>query len=163
MSEHPFFQAIQEEFQDFADISRLVHIAIRLLLATLLGGVLGFQREKVGKSAGLRTHMLVTLGTAFYVLVPQLEGMPLSDMSRVIQGVVTGIGFLGAGAILKLTDEKEIHDLTTAASIWLAAAVGIAVGFGRVGTAVIATLFAFVVLEFLMRLEKKISSQDAPG
>jgi putative Mg2+ transporter-C (MgtC) family protein len=163
MQDISLWQSLQDDFHDFTDVSRLVHIAIRLIFAAILGGVIGYQREKVGKSAGLRTHMLVTMGTAFFIMVPQHEKMPLGDMSRIIQGIVTGIGFLGGGAILKLTAEKEIHGLTTAAGIWLAAAVGVAVGFGRLGTAVVATLLAFVVLDVLMRFERKIDKQDAPG
>lgn len=152
-----------EEFQDLTDWKDLVRIAVRLFVAAALGAVIGFQREKTGKAAGLRTHMLVTIGTAFFVIVPTFEEMPLSDMSRVIQGIVTGIGFLGGGAILKLASEKEIHGLTTAAGIWLAAAIGIAVGFGRLGSAVLATILAFVVLEVLGLAEPRIKRDNVPG
>jgi putative Mg2+ transporter-C (MgtC) family protein len=125
--------------------------------------LIGYQRQHVGKSAGLRTHMLVTVGTAFMIVVPQFEGMPKEGMARVIQGIVSGIGFLGAGAILKLTDEKEIHGLTTAAGIWTAAAIGIATGLGRLGTAVIATVLALIVLALMMRLEAHIARFKPPA
>lgn len=149
--------AIGQDFQDFGDVGRLVHVVLRLVVAAILGGLIGYQRQHVGKSAGLRTHMLVTLGTAFMIVVPHLDGMPKEGMARVIQGIVSGIGFLGAGAILKLTDEKEIHGLTTAAGIWTAAAIGIAAGLGRLGTAVIATLLALIVLALMTRLEAHIA------
>jgi putative Mg2+ transporter-C (MgtC) family protein len=148
-----FFQAVGEDFHDILDVSRVAHVTVRLLIAALLGGLLGYQRERVGKSAGIRTHMLVTAGTALFVIVPQLEGATPGDMTRVVQGIVTGIGFLGGGTILKLTDAHQIKGLTTAAGIWLAAAIGIAVGFGRIGTALIGTLLAFAILGLVFRLE----------
>jgi len=155
--------AVGQDFQDFGDLDRVTHVVLRLVMAALLGGLIGYQRQHVGKSAGLRTHMLVTLGTAFLIVVPQLDGMPKEGMSRVIQGIVSGIGFLGAGAILKLTDEKEIHGLTTAAGIWTAAAIGIAVGLGRLGTAVIASVLTLVVLALMTRLESHIAQRKPYG
>ena len=86
-----------------------------VLLAALLGGLVGFQREQAGKAAGLRTHMLVALGAAFFVMIPYQAGMPLADLSRVLQGIITGVGFLGAGTILKRPAEEHIEGLTTAA------------------------------------------------
>jgi putative Mg2+ transporter-C (MgtC) family protein len=94
-------RGLQADFTDIPGIAEVTQIVVRLLLAALLGGLLGLQRELVGKAAGIRTHMLVALGSAFFVLIPDQAGMPLVDLSRVIQGVVTGIGFLGAGAILR--------------------------------------------------------------
>jgi putative Mg2+ transporter-C (MgtC) family protein len=155
--------AIRGDFQDFGDLSRMVHVLVRLLVACILGGLLGYERERTGKAAGLRTHMLVTLGAAFFIVVPQLEGTPNADITRVIQGIVTGIGFLGGGAILKLTEDKEIHGLTTAAGIWLCAAIGIAVGFGRLGTAVLGTVLAYIILSVLSRWEGAIQHGKAPG
>jgi len=154
------WQAIEQDFADLQDVGRLTHVALRLLIAALIGGLLGYQREQAGKSAGLRTYMLVTLGSAFFVIVPQLEGV--SDMSRVVQGIITGIGFLGAGAILKRAEKKQIHGLTTAAGIWMAAAAGTAVGFGRLGTAVIGALIGFVIMGAMHRLEERIRPDDAP-
>ncbi len=153
---HSLSEIVVQEFQDLGDWRRLVHVAIRLIVAALLGGLLGYQRELVGKAAGLRTHMLVTLGAAFFVIVPQLEGMPTGDISRVVQGLITGIGFLGGGAILKATAEKEIYGLTTAAGIWMAAAIGVAAGFGRLGTAILATGLSFLILDFVHRAERML-------
>ena len=153
-NEASLIEIVLNEFQDFGDWRRLLHVALRLFVAALLGGLLGYQRELVGKSAGLRTHMLVTLGAAFFVIVPQLEGMPTGDISRVIQGLIAGIGFLGGGAILKVTTDKEIYGLTTAAGIWMAAAIGVAAGFGRLGTAILAAGMSFLILDFVHRVER---------
>jgi len=90
------------------DARQLVHVLIRMIAATVLGAVVGRQREKVGKPAGVRTHMLVSLGTAVVVLACSGVGMSPDGVSRIVQGIVTGIGFLGAGAILKLDRECEI-------------------------------------------------------
>ena len=140
---------LQAEFADIGDARQLTQITVRLLIAALLGGILGFEREHKGKAAGVRTHMLVALGAALFVLVPQQGGMAMADMSRVLQGVIAGIGFLGAGAILKLKDEEQVHGLTTAAGIWLTAAIGIACGLGREATAVLSMLLALAILELL--------------
>ncbi|MNV32264.1 putative Mg(2+) transport ATPase [compost metagenome] len=104
--------------------------------------------------------MLVALGAAIFVLVPLQGGMQVGDLSRVLQGVIAGIGFLGAGAIIKLSDEREIHGLTTSASIWMTAAIGVAAGMGREATAVVSTLMALFVLAVLRSVEAKISSKQ---
>jgi putative Mg2+ transporter-C (MgtC) family protein len=147
-------QGIREDFSDLPTAAEAVRISIRLVLAALLGGALGYQREQVGKEAGLRTHMLVSLGAAFFVLIPQQAGMPLSALSRVIEGIIVGIGFLGAGAILKRANQEEIRGLTTAAGIWLTAAIGMAAGMGREASAVLGTILAFVILASLVRVEQ---------
>jgi putative Mg2+ transporter-C (MgtC) family protein len=144
---------MREDFSDVPSAGQAARIAIRMLLAALLGGILGYQRQQAGKEAGIRTYMLVALGAALFILVPQQAGMKVADLSRVIQGLVAGIGFLGAGAILKLSEEGQIKGLTTAASIWLTAAIGMAAGMGRGLTAILGTLLAFVILAFLPRLE----------
>ena len=144
------------EFSDVADVEQITRLLVRLVLAALLGGVLGYEREQQGKAAGVRTHMLVAMGAALFVLVPQLGGMALADMSRVIQGIVAGIGFLGAGAIIKNRSEENVHGLTTAAGVWMTAAIGIACGLGRELTAVIGTLLALVVLALVPRLVDRI-------
>src|SRR5215207_7268951 len=113
--------AVQGEFSDIPNVGQLVRITLRLLLAAALGGVLGYEREHRGKAAGVRTHMLVALGAALYVLVPHLAGVPDADLTRVLQGLVTGIGFLGAGTIIKRDAENAVKGLTTAAGIWLTA------------------------------------------
>ena len=95
---------------------------VRLVAAALLGGVIGAEREAGGKAAGLRTHMLVSLGAALFVIAPQQAGLGGASLVSIVQGVAAGIGFIGAGTILKLTEREEIKGLTTAASIWLTAA-----------------------------------------
>jgi putative Mg2+ transporter-C (MgtC) family protein len=145
------WMTVQQEFSDLGDAEDITRLCIRLLVAVVLGGLLGYERESVGASAGLRTHMLVSLGSALFVLIPLQAGMQITDLSRVLQGVTAGIGFLGAGAILKLTDENQIKGLTTAASVWLTAAVGIAAGMGREATAVLSALFAIAILSLLRR------------
>jgi putative Mg2+ transporter-C (MgtC) family protein len=135
------------------DARQLVHVLIRLIAATLLGAVVGVQRERAGKPAGLRTHMLVTLGTAVFVLACSGVGMSSDGLSRVIQGIVTGIGFIGAGSILKLNEERDIQGLTTAAGVWMTAAIGVAVGLGSLGVALLSTFFTLVILSLAGRLE----------
>ncbi|HEX8140743.1 MAG TPA: MgtC/SapB family protein [Pyrinomonadaceae bacterium] len=125
---------------------QLVHVLIRLISATLLGAAIGIQRERAGKPAGVRTHVLVTLGTAVFVTACSAVGMSSDGLSRVIQGIVTGIGFIGAGSILKLTEELDVKGLTTAASIWMTAAIGVAVGLGSLGVALLSTLFTLIIL-----------------
>jgi putative Mg2+ transporter-C (MgtC) family protein len=138
---------------------QLVHVIIRLIAATLLGAVVGVQRERAGKPAGLRTHILVSLGTAVFILACSGSGMTSDGLSRVIQGIVTGIGFIGAGSILKLNEERDIKGLTTAASVWMTAAIGVAVGLGSLGVALLSTLLTLIVLALAgiydSRAEKK--------
>ncbi|MBC8007072.1 MAG: MgtC/SapB family protein [Prolixibacteraceae bacterium] len=143
---------IQKEFSDLGDPSDITRVCVRLLVAIVLGAVLGYERESSGASAGLRTHMLVSLGSALFILIPLQAGMPLDDISRVLQGVTAGIGFLGAGAIIKLQNE-DIKGLTTAAGIWLTAAVGVAAGMGLEATAILSAGFALIILSVL-RLPK---------
>jgi putative Mg2+ transporter-C (MgtC) family protein len=140
-------EAIQSEFADVADIEQATR-----MMAALLGGLLGLQRERMRKAAGVRTHMLVSMGAALFVLVPQQNGMPLEDLSRVIQGVIAGIGFLGAGAILKNQSDASIIGLTTAAGVWMTAAIGIACGLGRESTALISTALGLAVFALVPRV-----------
>lgn len=147
------YGAIRAEFSDVPDAGEATRILVRLTVAVVLGGLIGYEREASGKAAGLRTHMLVALGSALFVLVPLQAGVPLADISRVLQGLTAGIGFLGAGAILKHNNEADIKGLTTAASIWMVAAIGVAAGLGRDTTAVIATVFTLVILQILLRLK----------
>src|SRR5688572_14416883 len=146
---------IQADFSDLPGVTQVTQMTVRLLLAALCGGLLGFERERAGKEAGLRTHMLVALGAAFFVLIPQQAGVSPGDMSRVLQGIITGIGFIGAGTILKLSDREEVRGLTTAAGIWLTAAVGIAAGMGREASALLGTVLALVVLSLFPRIAPK--------
>ena len=145
------------------DFDTLRVIALRLALASVLGFVLGIDRERGHKTAGLRTHMLVCIGAAIFALCPTLLGMGNDAVSRVVQGVVQGIGFLGAGAILKLSDTVEVRGLTTAASTWLVAAIGVASGLGLLWLAVVGTAFAWVVLVPLGRVEKRLHHQRMTG
>ena len=145
---------IQKEFSDLGDPSDITRVCVRLLVAVSLGAVLGYERESSGASAGLRTHMLVSLGSALFILLPLQAGMPIQDISRVLQGVTAGIGFLGAGAIIKRQNE-DVKGLTTAAGIWLTAAVGVAAGMGLEATAVLSALFALVILSMLRMGKKK--------
>jgi putative Mg2+ transporter-C (MgtC) family protein len=146
---------VQEEFSDLPDVAQVTRVCIRLLVAVVLGGLLGYERETRGTAAGLRTHMLVALGAALFILVPLQAGISMPDMSRVLQGVVSGIGFLGAGAIIKLSQDREIRGVTTAASIWLTAAIGVAAGMGLEMTAILSTLFALFILALLHRKSRK--------
>ena len=127
---------------------------VRLGLAALFGAVIGLQRERVHSTAGLRTHMLVSLGSAFFVLAAIESGATAPDVSRVIQGLVAGVGFLGAGTILKIGDRAEVHGLTTAASIWLTAAVGTGAGLGHIWLPAIGAILGWIILGPIGRLEK---------
>ncbi|MDX9663626.1 MgtC/SapB family protein [Pseudomonas sp. P5_152] len=157
---HEVWITLQAEFADIGDASQLTRITVRLLIAALLGAILGFEREQKGKAAGVRTHMLVAMGAALFVLVPQMSGAQADAMSRVVQGVIAGIGFLGAGTILKGKDGDESHvkGLTTAAGLWMTAAIGVAAGMGRESTAVLSTLLAlavFSVMPWIVNLFEK--------
>jgi putative Mg2+ transporter-C (MgtC) family protein len=152
---------IEELTAGLPDARQFARIVIRLLLATLLGGILGVQREHTGKPAGLRTHMLVALGAALFVVAPIESGMTPTDLSRVIQGLATGIGFIGAGAILKLSQEREIQGLTSAAAIWMTAAIGVAVGLGRLWTAILSMLLTWFILAVVDKFERRISPAQA--
>ncbi|MEO6320674.1 MAG: MgtC/SapB family protein [Polaromonas sp.] len=145
-------QTIVSEFSDLPDAGEVTRILLRLTLAALLGGLLGIEREQKGKAAGVRTHMLVAMGAALFVLLSQQAGMSSADLSRVIQGIIAGIGFLGAGTILKDDNEEKVKGLTTAAGIWLTAAIGVAAGMGRESTAVLSTLLALAIFSLMPRL-----------
>lgn len=140
------------EFSDLKDVTEVIQIGIRLSVAAILGGLLGFEREQRGKAAGIKTHMLVCIGAALFVLIPFQAGVPEADMSRIVQGVIAGIGFLGAGAILKGQHEKDLKGMTTAAGIWLTAAIGVAVGMGREASAILCTFLALLILVIIPRI-----------
>jgi putative Mg2+ transporter-C (MgtC) family protein len=154
---------VYREFSDLGDIEDLTRLIVRLSLAVILAGVVGYERERRGSSAGLRTHMMVGLGVALLIVAAEHSGMGPEEVSRVIQGVFAGIGFLGAGAILKLSGD-QVHGLTTAASLWATAAIATAAGLGRDTTAIVATIFAFVILSILKRVEvRKVHPGPADG
>lgn len=161
---HEITRVVAEEFSDLPDLAEATRVALRLFLAALLGGILGFEREHKGKAAGVRTHMLVAMGAAVFVLVPQQLGALDDAMSRVVQGIVAGVGFLCAGTILKADDQTQVKGLTTAAGVWLTAAIGIAVGMGRESTAVLTTVLALIILFLVPGLvtwfERRLPHED---
>ena len=122
----------------------------RLLMATALGGAIGFERELTGKAAGLRTHILICLGAALFTIMslqlpsPITPALPRGDISRIAANIVTGVGFLGAGAILQ--SQGQIRGLTTAATIWVVAAIGMAAGAGEYVIAAGTVTLVLVVL-----------------
>lgn len=140
---------------------------IRLVIAAALGAVLGWEREKAGKAAGLRTHMLVGIASALYTALAELsvqtymgeEGLR-SDPIRAIQAVAVGIGFLGGGMIVVSRSGERVRGLTTAASIWATAAIGIASGLAYYRLAVGATLLLLLVLHAMARFD---TGDDEPG
>lgn len=158
-------QTIAAEFSDVSDVQQLTQLVLRMLLAALLGGLLGLEREVRGKSAGIRTHMLVALGSAMFVLVPLQMGMSEEGLSRVIQGLLAGVGFLCAGSILKSEGDDQIYGLTTAAGLWMTAAIGVAAGIGREATAVLSTLLTLGILALLgpLRRLRRDREGDARG
>ena len=150
-----FWQALAD---DTPHASQVLIVTFRLCLAALVGALPGLQRERVHVAAGLRTHMLVSLGSAIFVMAALDAGATVSDTTRVVQGVATGIGFVGAGAILKSAQNHEVHGLTTASSVWLTAGLGTAVGIGRIWIPLFGSLLALVILALLRRFEGRRAS-----
>jgi putative Mg2+ transporter-C (MgtC) family protein len=144
------------------DRQQIARIVIRVVAALILGGLVGIQRERTHKPAGLRTHMLVCLGTAVFVTSCGAVGMAFDAQSRVIQGIITGLGFIGGGSILKLTQDHEIKGLTTAAGLWMTAAIGVTVGLGALGIAIITTILTLIILVIAMKVEKFVQHQRDP-
>ncbi|MBB5192918.1 putative Mg2+ transporter-C (MgtC) family protein [Silvimonas terrae] len=129
-----------------------------LVAAALCGALLGLNRQFHRKPAGLRTHAMVALGAALAVLtISRVAGADSGDVSRIMQGTVTGIGFIGAGVIIHHTEKDRVEGLTTAASIWLAAMLGLACGAGQWQLAGGALVLALVILMFGGRLEKTLT------
>ena len=143
----------QELSAGFADTDQLIRFAIRLLAAVVLGSIIGIERELAGKEAGLRTHILVTLGTCSVVLACTGYSMSTEGLSRVVQGIVTGVGFIGAGTILKLNAERDIRGLTTAAGLWMTCGVGVAVGLGELGLGLLCSVITLIVLGVLGKID----------
>jgi putative Mg2+ transporter-C (MgtC) family protein len=136
-------------------------MTFRLCLALLFGAIIGLERQLKGKPAGLRTHMLVCFGSAVFTLIPLLTNATQPDndpLSRIVQGITAGVGFLGAGEILRESSHKsqrsEVHGLTSAAAIWVSAALGIVAGCGLWQLGLIAVVLTFLVLNLFKRLEK---------
>jgi putative Mg2+ transporter-C (MgtC) family protein len=134
--------------------------SLRLVVAAVLSGLVGFEREAQQKAAGLRTHMLVGFGAALFTLVGA-HAFPDSDTSRVAAQVVTGVGFLGAGAIFRTG--STVSGLTTAAGLWAVAAIGMTAGVGLVGGAVVATAITFAILYGLGVIEHAIRRRRSAG
>lgn len=135
---------------------------IRLLLSAVLGGIIGLEREWSHKVAGLRTHALVALGATLLSIIsisafPQTQGMPMTsyDPARIISNIIVGIGFIGGGAILRRG--PRVHGITTAATLWITAVIGIAVGVGFIREAIFTTAVVYFVLTVLWLLEKKVT------
>jgi putative Mg2+ transporter-C (MgtC) family protein len=156
-----FAASMQSGGFDMPSVTQFGSAALRLVVAAALGGALGFEREIYKKSAGLRTHMLVALGAALFVIASLQSGASPGDVTRVVQGIATGIGFVGAGAILKGSDTGEVKGLTTATGIWLTAAVGVAVGAGQIWLPVLGVILALIILSVLKGLEKRLDSRLA--
>lgn len=144
------------DWSQLIDVQQLLHELLCIGAATLLGGLIGLERQINGHWAGLRTHVAVALGSAVFTLVGLgVAPAPLPDTTRVVQGIAAGIGFLGAGTILKLSDQMEVKGLTTAGSIWLTAAVGTAAGLAMFSLAISTTITSLIVLALLRPLEKR--------
>ena len=142
-------------------------LAIRLVLATLLGAAIGLNRELSLKPAGLRTHALVSLGAALATLVglmlTQFSSGDVAAPSRIVQGIVAGIGFIGGGVILRRRDARGVHGLSTAASIWVVSVTGVAVGAGLWRSAVLAVVLSLLVLtvgRLIDRTVHRVGSDD---
>jgi putative Mg2+ transporter-C (MgtC) family protein len=138
---------------------------IAMLVSTALGTLVGIERQSGGKPAGLRTHVLVCLGSTMFVLTArhawQSIGGPNLDPTRVIHGVVTGVGFLGAGAILQ--HRGNVFGLTTAASVWMVAAIGVAIGVHAYVLGVMGAVLALIVLEGFRWAERKMIPDNSGG
>ena len=135
---------------------------LRLFVAVLLGGSLGIERQLRGQWAGVRTHMMVSLGAAIFTIAAVTTAPNNSnDVTRVIQGIAAGIGFLGAGTILKLGNEVKIKGLTTASSIWLAAALGTVSGMGEYALAAAAGVISLWILASRSLITKAFGNGDA--
>ncbi len=143
-----------------------IQIIIRLVLSVVLGGVIGLERQLHRRTAGLRTHILVCLGsclimlTSLYVFDIYNSRVSL-DPARIAAGVITGIGFLGAGAIIR--EREGVRGLTTAASLWVVAGIGLAVGCGFRNAAIYTTILAFVALYLLRRVESRMFGPEEKG
>ena len=150
------------EWLGLPDASSLARMAIRLGSAALLGGLVGAQRELQGKAAGLRTHMTVSLAAATVVLVG-IEAGGETNLGSVIQGIAAGVGFLGAGTILKKSSDEDIQGLTTAATIWLTAAIGVACGTGHGWMACCVAVLAWLILSILSVISHYINPNEPSG
>lgn len=151
---------LMDELLSLPDAAYVTRTFFRLGAAAVLGGLIGAERELGGKSAGLRTHMTVALGCASFVLI-SLEGDPdPGSLSRAIQGIAAGIGFICAGTILKKKEEEDVKGLTTAATIWLAAAVGVAAGAGQAWLGLASVVCAFFILTLMAGVSRWLARKS---
>ncbi|RYZ04779.1 MAG: MgtC/SapB family protein [Myxococcales bacterium] len=154
---------------DFSKGASVWEVTARLVVAMLIGGLIGWDRQRADKPAGLRTHMLVALGSASFTLLGFEVGAHLSprtgegfDPTRVLQGVIGGIGFLGAGAIIQ--NRGQVSGITTAASVWVSGALGAAAGVGAFVLAGISTVLALFILLFArLDIGRRASASTPPG
>ncbi|MBP1850086.1 MgtC/SapB family protein [Rhizobium halophytocola] len=159
-----FWSSVTQEFSDLPDLSTVTLVTVRLVIAAVLGGILGYERERKRRSAGVRTHMLVAVGAALFVIGPLQIGMQTGDLSRVLQGIIQGIGFLGAGAIMVRSSRHQIEGLTTAANIWATAGIGVIAGLGLEATAILSTVLVLIILAAVpLILPKDIENGDESG
>lgn len=141
------------------DLSIILEVAMRLLVAVVLGGILGLERTIVGRNAGLKTYSLVSLGSALFVLI-SLEMVPLfasfSGFNPVMMAsqIIVGVGFLGAGMVI--FQQSKVQGLTTAAGLWVSAGLGMAAGFGLYVEALLGALFALLIFTVFWKLEEKV-------
>ena len=153
----------------FSGAVPVLDVVARLVVAVVLGGLIGWNRERLDKPAGLRTHMMVTLGSAAFVLLaldlsstaPGVLGTQGMDPTRVIQGVAGGIGFLGAGSIIQ--SRGEVSGVTTASGIWVAGALGVACALGAYEAAITIAIISLLVLGVLGRLERRLKAKSGQG
>jgi len=148
-------ETLRTELADLGNVADIVRVVLRLFVACALGACIGWERELSGAMAGLRTHMLVALGVAMMIMGSQLSGVSQAELSRVLQGIFAGVGFVGAAAIIRPHDGERVHGVTTAASIWATASIAAAAGLGLEAPAIVATIFAVVILAWLRRVERK--------
>ena len=134
-----------------------MEIFFRILIAAALGAAIGFERERSKKSAGLRTNALVAMGAALLTVISLSFGGPGADPSRIISNIVVGIGFIGGGAILR--EGPRISGITTAATLWVVAAIGIAVGMGFYREAIFSVAVVYFILTILWLIEKKVGKK----
>jgi putative Mg2+ transporter-C (MgtC) family protein len=148
------------------DVPAPVHVLFtdlvgRMFLAAALGAVIGLERELRQKEAGLRTNILITMGSALFTIMSIEISEPDADPGRIAAQIVTGIGFLGGGAILHT--KGSIQGLTTAATIWMNAAIGVAAGAGRYTLAIVATATTLLTLVALVPVDKWLNKRNDPG
>jgi putative Mg2+ transporter-C (MgtC) family protein len=136
---------------DPSQLSELGRLIFRLALAMALGAIMGWQHERQGDAAGLRTHMLVAIGTTLFLLLLPQAGLSGTELGKVLASLLAGLGLLCAGILLRQRGNGRVVDLTSAGGIWVTGAIATAVGVGQATTAIVGTLFAAATLSVLRR------------